>query len=192
MRPKIFLLGDIGCGKSSLIRSCLGGDAARAGGFVTLRRGLEKEPTGFDLAPARALVDENVARQTFLDFTKQPKREDSVFSGFGVNLLKEAETYPFAVADEFGGLELEIPEFRQALLEFLSLDIPCIGVLKNEEASAALTRRTGLGGDYAKAYAALRKFLEQDSRTQLLPVTGWADKSAQSYLENWANRYIRK
>lgn len=192
MRPKLILLGDIGCGKSSLIRSCLGGDASQAGGFVTLRRGLEKEPTGFDLAPARALLDVQAPRQTFLDFTGQKKRDDSVFSGFGVKLLKEAENHPFSVADEFGGLELEIPEFRQALMTFLSRDIPCIGVLKNEKASAALIRRTRLGGDYAKAYAALRQFLEEDPNTQLLPVTGWADKNAQACLETWANQYIRK
>lgn len=192
MRPKLILLGDIGCGKSSLIRSCLGGDASRAGGFVTLRRGPEKEPTGFDLAPARSLVDVQAPRQTFLDFTGRKRRDDSVFSGFGVELLKEAGSCPFAVADEFGGLELEIPEFRQALLEFLSRDIPCVGVLKNERASAALIRRTGLGGDYAKAYTALRQFLEEDPDTQLLPVTGWADKNAQACLESWANQHIRK
>ena len=192
MKPRLILLGNMGCGKSSLISRCLGADAARAGGFVTLRRRAEETLLGFDLAPARALVVENVPRQTFLDFTGPAKRKDSVFSALGVTLLEEAVDHPFAVADEFGGLELEIPEFRRALYRFFSREVPCIGVVKNQAAAQALIRRTGLGSDYAQEYGALRAWLEKDPNTQLLEVSGWGDESAQRILDSWANTYVRK
>lgn len=192
MKPRLILLGDMGCGKSSLISRCLGEDAARAGGFVTLRRRAGDRLLGFDLAPARALCLEDAPRQCFLDFTGTTRRFDTVFSSLGVALLEQAPDHPFAVADEFGGLELEIPEFRQALYRFLSGSCPCVGVVKNDLASAALIRRTGLSGDYAREYQSLRAFLKNDPNTCLLPVKSWADQAAQRTLERWAETYVRK
>ena len=191
MRPRLILMGPIGCGKSSLIRSCLGEDAAKAGGFVTLRRVEGDRLLGFDLAPARALVAENAPRQCFLDFTGETKKDNGVFEIFGTQLLAQAGEYPFAVADEFGGMELENEAFRGVLYAFLSGDTPCVGVLKNPQASAALTRRTGLGGNYPALYAELKARLEEDPQTELLPVTGWADRHAQAVLETWAKTYLR-
>lgn len=184
-------MGPIGCGKSSLIRSCLGEDAAKAGGFVTLRRVEGDRLLGFDLAPARALVAENAPRQCFLDFTGEIRKDNGVFENFGTQLLAQAGEYPFAVADEFGGMELENAAFRRALYAFLSGDTPCVGVLKTPQASAALTRRTGLGGNYPALYAELKACLEADPQTELLPVTGWADRHAQAVLEKWAESYVR-
>lgn len=189
MKPRLILLGDMGCGKSSLISRCLGEDAPRAGGFVTLRRSGDRL-MGFDLAPA--LCQEDAPRQCFLDFTGATRRDDTVFSTLGVALLEQAPEHPFAVADEFGGLELEIPEFRQALYRFLSGSCPCVGVVKNDRASAALIRRTGLSGDYAREYQSLRTFLKNDPNTCLLPVKSWADETAQRTLERWAETYVRK
>lgn len=191
MRPRLILMGPIGCGKSSLIRCCLVEDAARAGGFVTLRRTEGDRLLGFDLAPARALVEESAPRQCFLDLTGETKKDNGVFEDFGTRLLAGAGAYPFAVADEFGGMELENRAFRRALYAFLSGDTPCVGVLKTPQASAALARRTGLGGKYPALYAELKACLEADPRTELLPVTGWADRHAQAVLEDWAKTYVR-
>lgn len=191
MRPRLILMGPIGCGKSSLIRACLGEAATKAGGFVTLRRTEGDRLLGFDLAPARALVDEKAIRQCFLDFSGETKRDNGVFEAFGTQLLAQAGEYPFAVADEFGGMELENTAFRKTLYAFLSGDIPCVGVLKTPQASAALTRRTGLGGNYPALYAELKAHLEENPQTELLPVTGWADRHAQAVLEKWAESYVR-
>lgn len=192
MRPRLILMGPIGCGKSSLIRTCLGEDAAKAGGFVTLRRTEENRLLGFDLASARALVEKTAERRCFLDFTGETKKDNGAFETFGTQLLADAEAYPFAVADEFGGMELENETFRRALYAFLSGETPCIGVLKTPKASAALTRRTGLGGEYPALYCELKAHLEADPQTEILPVTGWADRHAQAVLEDWAKTYVRK
>lgn len=192
MKPRLLLLGDMGCGKSSLIARCLGAEASRAGGFVTLRRREGERLLGFDLAPARALVEEDAPRQSFLDFTGRTRRDDTVFSSLGVRLLEAAAEYPFALADEFGGLELEIPEFRQALYRFLSREVPCVGVVKNDAAADALASRAGLGGEYARQYRLLREYLEKDPNTRLLEVSGWKDTEAQRVLEDWAKTYVRK
>lgn len=192
MKPRLILLGDMGCGKSSLIRTCLGEAAAKAGGFVTLRRREGESLLGFDLAPGRALVDAAAPREAFLDFSRETAQRPEVFATLGVALLQQAKDYPFCLADEFGGLELENDDFYRELTGFLSGNQPCIGVLKNHVARDALVRRLKPGAAYPHRYQELRSYLEADENTLLLPVTGWADQQAQRILAQWADTYARK
>lgn len=189
---RLILLGEIGSGKSTLIRSALGGDAVRAGGFVTRRITENGTVQGFDLAPAAALWDPTLPARRFLDFSGGQRRDDSVFAGLGASLLTRALEAPFAVADEFGGLELLVPEFYEALVKLLTSDIPTIGVLKTPGAVRALGSRIPLGEEYAQLADSLRRLLESDNDTLLLPIPGWDDPYATQTVQSWAETYARR
>ena len=190
MTPVLLLCGEIGCGKSTLIRNALGEEARQAGGFVTLRCLDGDKLLGFDLAPGSALVDKSAPRQRFLDFTCGKKQNDNVFADFGAELLKKSA--PFALADEFGGLELLIPEFREGLEALLTSGTPVVGVFKTDKASLALARRVELDSRYREEYLTFRQQLQQNPRVTLLPTSGRGDEDARLALEQWVSQYVRK
>lgn len=189
---RLILMGEIGAGKSTLIRNALGAEVARAGGFVTRRITENGRLQGFDLAPARIWSEPNLPAQRFLDFSQGKRRDDSVFSCFGAVLLREALQAPFAVADEFGGLELLVPEFYENLVKLLSSDVPAIGVFKTPGAVLALAEQIPLGEDYARKADALCRLLKADPETLLLPVSGWDDNHAIETVQRWAETYVRR
>lgn len=189
---RLILMGEIGAGKSTLIRNALGDDAARAGGVVTRRITEKGTVQGFDLAPAAALWNPTLPAQRFLDFSCGQWRDDSVFSGLGASLLHQALDASFAVADEFGGLELLVPEFYEALVKLLTSDVPTIGVLKTPASVRALAEKIPLGEEYARKADSLRRLLEADPDTLLLPVPGWDDPYATRTVRFWAETYVRR
>ena len=177
-----------------MIRNALGEYATAAGGYVTLRDVRENQLLGFDLAPASALADpESLLRaQRFLDFKGGPKSNHQVFAQLGADLLHEALESTYAVADEFGGIELLIPSFMESLQILLRSDVPCIGVFKTRQASGELADRIKLGEDYRQAYAALESWLQQDPDTEILPTTGRYDDQVRDYVNQWVLNYVRK
>lgn len=189
---RLILMGEIGAGKSTLIRNALGSEAARAGGFVTRRITENGRLLGFDLAPVRIWSDPDLPAQRFLDFSRGRRRDDTVFSRLGAALLTEALHGPFAVVDEFGGLELLVPELYESLVKLLSSDVPAIGVFKTPGAVRALSEQIPLGEDYARKADALRTMLEADPETLLLPISGWNDCHAIETVQRWAETYVRR
>lgn len=112
-----------------------------------------------------------------------------MFRGDGVRLLQEAQYYPFTVADAFGGFDLIIPQFREALLDVLNADTPMIGVLVGETAGEELRRRLGLGEKYTAYRRALRAALENDAETRLVEVRVPGDADAARLAAQWAAEY---
>ena len=195
MKKRLILSGPIGCGKSTMIRNALGEAARNAGGYVTLRVLEQDRLLGFDLAPASVLAapEANLPRGRFLDFTQgRPVRDPAVFSGLGRKLLEEASACPYGVADEFGGIELLIPEFREALESLLASQVPCIGVLKTQAASQSMVRHLDLEADYGRAYEEFCQKLYQDPDTEILQTTGRYDDAARHRVEAWVREYVRK
>lgn len=183
---RLFLMGPIGCGKSTMIRNTLGRDISRAGGFLTVRITDGPKLLGFELvSPCSPRHGHR-----FLDFENGALQKDRVFSDFGIAYLQTPAS--FAVADEFGGLELLENEFYNALLAFLQSDIPCIGVLKTEEAAAAMAEKVPLGLVYFQRYQTLLQTLKNDPETQLIPTTGWQNQSTVEILAQWAEKYVRR
>ena len=194
LKPRLLLCGPIGCGKSTMIANALGPQVLQAGGYVTLRVIRNGELEGFDLAPAAALLDPLARTRSgrFLDFRQGLRRDQTVFLSLGTRLLQEAPRHPFALLDEFGGMELLVPDFRQALTGLLVSDLPCIGVIKTPEASRELAQRTGLGRDYEQAYGDLFAQLSQDPGTGILYTTGRYDDRARETVQRWVSYYVRK
>lgn len=194
MKKHLFLMGPSGCGKSYMIRQALGESLACAGGFVTERvRDSMGGLVGYDLMPAAAAAGiPGFSAARFLDYSVSPPATDNeVFRVEAVRLLEEARMYPYAVIDEFGGFELIIPQFREALLELLNSELPCIGVLKGAPNAAELQKRLGLGERYSAYRNALEAALENDSDTVLLHLENRDDKKARNIVRAWCDEYAK-
>lgn len=193
MKKHLFLTGPSGCGKTTMIRKALGEKLGYAGGFVTERvRDDTGRLLGYDLFPsASAAGIAGFEGLRFLDYSCTPPRSDNeIFRNDAVRLLKEAQMYPFILLDEFGGYELIIPQFREALLDVLNCDVPCIGVLKGAPNAAQLQHRLGLGERFIAYRDALEAALRRDSDTLVLEVGGWDDRRALESVKQWCGEFV--
>lgn len=195
MQRHLFLTGPSGVGKTTLIRKILGPRAlGYAGGFVT-ERALDEDGTllGFDLYPGAAAADFSLYEGwRFLDFGGPVLMHDNeLFREKAVELLEQAEYYPYAMIDEFGGFELLIPQFRGALANFLNLTLPIIGVLKDEESVLSEQKTFGLSSRFPATADMVRRTLEQDADTLLVPMAEPDDPRAEDLVRRWAAEYVR-
>lgn len=175
MKKRLFLTGDQGCGKSTLIRQCLGSRLHTAGGFLTVRTDM-----GVELRAPDPAADPVV----FLELSaKEPVfHKDRFLSGIRSLLSAEAS---FAVMDEIGGIELFLPETHAVLDRFFASGTPCIGVVKNPSSAEKLARRLGLDAGYLQAAEAFRQKLAADPDTAVIP----ADDQAEELVRQWAEEY---
>ena len=194
MKKHLFLTGHAGFGKTAGIRDALGPALAYAGGFVT-EYALDEQGRflGCDLYPAAAAANFSLyAPQRFLDFSGTvPKKDNEVFRTLGVRLLQEAEYYPYAMLDCVGGFELVVPQFWDALTELLQLELPIIGVLRDEDSVHALQNFFGLGERFPEKAALLRQIIEEDENAMILELQLPGDEQAAAAIREWAEAYAR-
>lgn len=193
MERHLFLTGASGSGKSSLLRETLGENLALSGGYVTEAiYGSYGELTGFSLSPAAAAANiRGFEAELFLDCRHFPPRADTeVYRQTGVRLLEEAAWYPYVMLDEFGGFELIIPQFRDALMDILHSEMPVIGALKTAEEADALRKALGLGPKYHIYSQELRSFLQQDNNTRLLDLSLLSRDTARKSVQAWIRKYL--
>ena len=189
MKPRLFLTGPSGIGKSTMISRELGERIRRAGGFLTVRdRNGEGQVTGFDIYSA----DGYGPRDRFLDLTgERPRMDLEVFSGVGLDYLRRAGERPFAVLDEIGGVELLNDRFMDELARYLRGSQPCIGVMKGPGPAGKLVEMMGLTVRYELARRALYEHLRTDPDTLLLETNGRDDETALNAVREWVAQYAR-
>lgn len=188
---RIFLTGPIGCGKSTLIRNALGESFNCAGGFITKRVLGPENLEGFDITSPDGCGNPEIPRMRFLTFRDgKTERNNEAFSVFAAKLLRGSAGKPFAVIDEIGGFELLLPAFMEAFVDFLALQLPCVGVLKSIPASRKLSRAAGLSEDYLRAAGLFRRRLLSEPDTEILETFGHGDKAALERLTDWKEEYV--
>ena len=193
MERHLFLIGPSGSGKSALLREALGEKLALSGGYVTEAvYGSYGELTGFSLSPAAAAANiSGFEAEIFLDCRHFPPHANTeVYRQTGVRLLAEAAWYPYVMLDEFGGFELIIPQFRDALMDVLHSEMPVIGALKTAEEADALREALGIGAKYHVYAQQFRNILRQDKNTRLLDLSILSRDEAQKSVQAWVEQYL--
>lgn len=158
----LFLEGTIRTGKSTLLRECLLPYQHKLGGFSSQRLWEEDFCRCYRMTAASDFrLDIKYHEGLEHIFRYHQNNYPDVFKYHGVKLLKEASDYPLILLDEIGGTELLVPEFRQALYDVLSGEIPCIGVLKEAGKAQFMTSTTGSGENVLRCNYELRNFLQE-------------------------------
>ena len=187
MKPRLFLTGPTGCGKSAMIRRELGESVRRAGGFATIR---DRDEHGDVRGLAILSADGYGPRDRFLDLTgEEPRIDLELFDRVGANYLRRAGERSFAVLDELGGVELLNEGFMDELGRYLGGSHPCIGVLRGAGPAGQLVEMMGLTVRYELARRALYEHLRSDPNTCLVECTGGEDPKALVAVREWIAEY---
>ncbi len=182
MKKNLFLLGDIGTGKSTLIREALLPHLPRVGGFFVQRILIKGRCAAFRLQPVETAaayrINEHVSTldgltNLFLYSDAQGRwRQDSaVFSGVGTGCLERsmASGKELILLDELGGIELGCTSFMEAVRAVLDSSIPVLGVYKAPRNAAKLAGCLG-DGSTGSANRAVLDYLQSHPLTGLYTV----------------------
>ncbi len=131
----ILITGNVGVGKSTLIRRLLAALDKPVYGFITLKMaepGAENWP--FYIFPAAQPVSERSCSNANLLGIRGAVKEHhpEIFDSVGTNLIRSAKPDGVILMDELGFMESGAAEFQNAVLEALSGDIPVIASVKNK------------------------------------------------------------
>ena len=193
MKKNIIITGPSGCGKTTLIREVLGASLGYAGGIITERK-LKDDGSleGFDLFPAAAAADKSsYTGQRFISKTMLGLSKDTeVFRNYGVQLLKEAEYYPYIMIDEFGGFDVLIPQFRNAIADVFSCDKPVIAVMKGDKNVKEVKKNFHLGPRFIQTVDIVKNVLANDPDTIIVEMKKPGDKKVRALIEQWVKEYI--
>lgn len=130
MARHLFLTGEKGVGKSTLLQKALGGYQGRVGGLRTLRTDAYC-PGGWSVhlfGPG----EEPIPRAENLLFVCGGPQEDTParFDRLGCRALQRSAGCSLLVLDELGPHEARAAEFRRAVLALLDGGVPVLGVLQ--------------------------------------------------------------
>lgn len=144
LKMHLFLVGDIGTGKSTLLRQNIINYTDDIGGFFTQRVIVNNEKIGHRLCS----IDNNEpyllnrsyeciedAEDVFIYKTNEGKYvfEEQIFIDKMMSILNNITNKKIILLDEIGGVEIRIPVIMNRLLEILDGSIPVIGVIKSSK-----------------------------------------------------------
>lgn len=150
MYKHLFLEADSGAGKSTLIRKIIAPYIDEIGGFTSQRlQNEDNETIAFRIVPAQdlrlAVPYEDTPESIFRIITEDVKglNKPEIFESEGLKYLTNNDGKKLILLDEIGGIELRNDAFREKLHEVLSGDIPCFGVIKQNQKAARMSCRDG-------------------------------------------------
>lgn len=175
MGKSLFLTGDSGEGKTTLLFQCLEPYRSFVSGFFSQRLIDKNQNTvGFRLASAKEEWKPKAFYEGHLTNVFLRRENDNtfifpeVFVTAGSNLLKNHENEKLILMDEIGGIELLIPEFMEAIHRCLAGPAPCIGVVKSQKNLALMTKRSGGNLSLERLLTELEEDLLKDQRNRIL------------------------
>lgn len=129
----LFLTGEKGVGKSTLLRRHLAGKTVRGGGFRTVK--------AFDVLPGRTTLHIlskttglSPSSENYLFTCGEPETySPAAFDRLGVFALQDAEDADYLVMDELGPHETEAAAFCSRVRELLDGPLPVYGVLQRAD-----------------------------------------------------------
>ena len=118
---KVFLTGQKGIGKSTIIKKVLEKLKVKKGGFFTEK--MDDKIYFFDIKKIEIF---------HFDFYDDPIKVAKLFNNFGVELLLDSFLESdLIVMDELGFLEAKAEKFRKAVFNIIDSEKHIIGVMKN-------------------------------------------------------------
>lgn len=156
MEKHLFLQGDIGIGKSTLIRDAVLPYIDEFAGFFVQRIFVGQRVVGFSLRQLFEAKDYLLSRHVskieevsnlflYRDACGQWHHDLRIFRREGIAALRRGrfERKKFILIDELGGVELQDIAFMEEVLTVLDGDIPVLGVLKSPKGIEKIQNRTG-------------------------------------------------
>lgn len=131
-RPHLFLTGEKGVGKSTLLRKLLG--SRKAAGFRTVKT-RKVYPGRTSLHLLRLDREETPGEENFLCFCPPAGNKAAAerFDRLGCEALAAGKDAEVLVLDELGPAEALAEQFRTAVLLALEGDMPILGVLQKAD-----------------------------------------------------------
>ncbi|EXG86913.1 putative nucleotide kinase [Clostridium sp. ASBs410] len=175
MERFLFLKGDSGEGKTTLLFECLKPWHPMAGGFYSQRLLNEDGMTmGFRMVPAEeewipATAYKKGMTNVFIERTEHGFQKNlQFFKTDGIKILRSSAHKELFLLDEIGGIELFVPEFMEEVLCCIDSQVPCIGVLKSHKNLEAMSTRVPTEPDPDKLLRNLEEKLVKRSNGRIL------------------------
>jgi len=127
----VLICGEIGVGKSTLIRKLLDENTRPIGGFITKRISRRGELPVY-IHPAFQLESERLYTQENLIGTSRDHCFPDVFDHYGVTLLASKQN-GLILMDELGFMESQAAGFCEAVLRVLDGDVPILAAIKKQD-----------------------------------------------------------
>lgn len=192
MYKHLFLEADSGAGKSTLIRKLISPYVDQVGGFSSQRL---LDSSGSTIAFRIVSADDLRLAVPFDDTPKAIFRTLSndntaqsfpkIFDSEGMRLLNESVGKKLLLLDEIGGIELKSSLFKDKLIELLSSDIPCIGVIKQAKKAKSMD-----AGSISEANTMLRKQMLEEFNCKILDFKR-NDPAVENEVMNFINRIFK-
>lgn len=170
----LFLKGDSGEGKTTLLFECLKPLHPMVGGFYSQRLLNEDGMTmGFRMVPAEeewipAAAYKKRMTNVFIERTEHGFQKNlQFFKTGGIEILRSYTHKEFCLLDEIGGIELFVPEFMEEVLCCIDSQVPCIGVLKSRKNLEAMKTRVPTEPDPDKLLRDLEEKLVKRSNGRI-------------------------
>lgn len=195
MKKHFFLEGPIQEGKSTLIRRLIKEHLTNMGGFSSQRLFNDFGQTvGFRIVPAVEAMELTIKYSPWLsdvflyfDGGKTEKKTE-VFAETAIRYLKDGKGKKLILLDEIGGIELLIPEFREALYGILEEGVPCLGVLKLEQSNRNMCSNANINDECTRYQIELRDALINRYEADVIHFershAGKAEKAMKTFLEH--------
>lgn len=195
MGKYLFLKGDSGEGKTTLLFECLKPLHPMVGGFYSQRLLNEDGMTmGFRMVPAEeewipAAAYKKGMTNVFIERTEHGFQKNlQFFKTGGIEILRSYTRKEFCLLDEIGGIELFVPEFMEEVLCCLDSQVPCIGVMKSRKNLEAMRTRVPTEPDPDKLLRDLEEKLVKRSNGRILTF----EREKREYIQTEIMEFLRE